>query len=153
MSSPDTRSADLQLHSSASDGSDPPSEVVRRAAELGFSAVALTDHDTMAGVPEAMAAGAASGVEVIPACEISTLDGERQIDILAYGPSPDDVAFTAVLAHVRGGRLGRAFGMVERLNALGHAVPWERVLQIAGARTSGARTWRAPWWNSGWYPM
>ena len=55
------RFADLQLHSSASDGSDQPSEVVRRAARKGFSAIALTDHDTMEGVPEAAAeAGSAT---------------------------------------------------------------------------------------------
>ncbi|MFP5356756.1 MAG: PHP domain-containing protein, partial [Gemmatimonadota bacterium] len=55
------RFADLQLHSTASDGSDPPGEVVRRAREHGFAAIALTDHDTLGGVAEAMATAAALG--------------------------------------------------------------------------------------------
>jgi len=53
--------ADLQLHSTASDGSDPPADVVRRASSMGFASVALTDHDTMDGVPEARQAAAAIG--------------------------------------------------------------------------------------------
>jgi predicted metal-dependent phosphoesterase TrpH len=131
------RYADLQLHSSASDGSDPPATVVQRAAALGFAAIALTDHDTMAGVPEAMAAAAALGVELIPACELSTLDGERQIDLLVYGVSPHDVDFGETLSRIRGGRMGRAWGMVQCLNQLGHAVSWERVQAIAGGENVG----------------
>jgi predicted metal-dependent phosphoesterase TrpH len=132
------RFADLQLHSSASDGSDPPSEVVRRAAQMGFAAIALTDHDTMAGVPEAAAEAVRQGIELIPACELSTLDDdERQIDLLAYGVSPDDAAFTEVLAIIRAGRMGRAWLMVQRLNEFGHPVSWERVQEIAGSENVG----------------
>ncbi|HSA55940.1 MAG TPA: PHP domain-containing protein [Gemmatimonadaceae bacterium] len=135
---PRDRYADLQLHSKASDGSDPPAEVVRRAARLGFAAIALTDHDTMAGIPEAAAQAEALGVELVPACELSTLDAsERQIDILAYGVSPQDVDFRTLLAQVRGGRLGRAFAMVQRLNELGHRVSWERVQELAGSENVG----------------
>jgi predicted metal-dependent phosphoesterase TrpH len=135
---PAERSADLQLHSSASDGSDPPSEVVRRAAALGFAAIALTDHDTMEGVPEAAAAAEAMGVELIPACELSTLDeNDRQIDLLVYGVSPADAEFRALLARVRGGRLGRAFAMVQRMNDLGYSVSWDRVQEIAGSENVG----------------
>jgi predicted metal-dependent phosphoesterase TrpH len=132
------RFADLQLHSTASDGSDTPAEVVRRAHALGFSAVALTDHDTMGGVREAEAAAESLGVRLIPACELSTLDSdERQVDILAYGMSPDDAAFSALLAEIRGGRLGRAYLMVQKLNECGYAVPWERVQAIAGDENVG----------------
>jgi 3',5'-nucleoside bisphosphate phosphatase len=131
------RFADLQLHSNASDGSDPPSEVMRRAAAMGFAAVALTDHDTMAGVAEAHDAAAALGMELIPACELSTLDGDRQIDLLAYGVSPGDAGFAATLYEVRSGRLGRAEGMVVRLNELGHRVSWERVRELAGSENVG----------------
>jgi predicted metal-dependent phosphoesterase TrpH len=132
------RVADLQLHSSASDGSDPPARVVRRAAAAGLSAIALTDHDTMAGVPEAAAAAVAAGIELIPACELSTLDQtERQVDILAYGVSSDDRAFAGLLARVRGGRAGRAQSMVERLNELGYPVSWDRVRDIAGGDNVG----------------
>ena len=131
------RFADLQLHSTASDGSDAPAEVIRRAAGMGFAAVALTDHDTMAGVGEAMMAASSLGVELIPACELSTLDGDRQIDLLAYGISPADTGFGALLHQVRSGRLGRAEGMVQRLNDLGYPVSWERVREIAGGENVG----------------
>lgn len=132
------RYADLQLHSSASDGSDSPSEVVRRAARKGFAAIALTDHDTMDGVAEAGAAALSLGLELIPACELSTLDDdERQIDILAYGIDVDDVDFKATLTTIRSGRLGRAYLMVQRLNECGHAVSWDRVQEIAGGENIG----------------
>jgi hypothetical protein len=132
------RYADLQLHSSASDGSDSPSEVVRRAARKGFSAIALTDHDTVDGVPEAAAEAAARGIELIPGCELSTLDDkERQIDILAYGIDLLDGEFRGILNTIRSGRLGRAWLMVQRLNELGHAVSWDRVQAIAGGENIG----------------
>lgn len=132
------RFADLQLHSTASDGSDRPSEVVRRAHAFGFSAIALTDHDTMGGVGEAVAAAEPLGVLLIPACELSTLDtDERQIDILAFGVSPDDADFCAVLGEIRGGRLGRAYLMVQKLNECGYPVSWERVQAIAGSENVG----------------
>ena len=132
------RYADLQLHSSASDGSDAPSVVVRRAARKGFAAIALTDHDTIAGLAEAAAEARSHGVELIPACELSALDDdERQIDILAYGIDVDDAGFGATLTTIRSGRLGRAYLMVQRLNEFGHAVSWERVQAIAGGENIG----------------
>lgn len=130
--------ADLQLHSSASDGSDSPAEVVRRARALKFAAIALTDHDTMAGVPEALAAAESLGIECIQAVELSTLDeNERQVDILGYGMDYHDADFAAELKRIRSGRLGRAFAMVEKLNELGHNVSWERVQAIAGSENVG----------------
>lgn len=134
MSDPHSaRFADLQLHSSASDGSDSPSEVVRRAFAEGFAAIALTDHDTLGGVREAMVTAQSLGIELLPACEISTIDGnERQIDILGYGVSLGDAHFDNMLHSLRDGRFARAWGMVERLNACGYPVMFERVVEIAG---------------------
>jgi 3',5'-nucleoside bisphosphate phosphatase len=130
--------ADLQLHSSASDGSDQPAEVVRRARALKFAAIALTDHDTMAGVPEALAAAESLGIECIQAVELSTLDAtERQVDILGYGVDYQDAEFGAELKRIRSGRLGRAFAMVEKMNELGYPVSWERVQAIAGSENVG----------------
>jgi 3',5'-nucleoside bisphosphate phosphatase len=130
--------ADLQLHSSASDGSDAPAEVVRRARSLKFAAIALTDHDTMAGVPAALAAAESLGIECIPAVELSTLDeNERQVDILGYGIDFRDEEFAAELTRIRSGRLGRAHAMVEKLNELGYPVSWKRVQEIAGSENVG----------------
>lgn len=133
MSDMTGRFADLQLHSTASDGSDPPSEVVRRAREKGFAAIALTDHDTLGGVAEAMETAVALGVELIPACEISTLDAsERQVDMLAYGVALDDADFGHMLRSLRDGRFARAWGMVQKLNEFGYHVSFNRVVEIAG---------------------
>lgn len=125
--------ADLQLHSTASDGSDSPSEVVRRAHAMGFATIALTDHDTMGGVPEARDAAAAAGITLIPACEISTLDDqERQVDLLAYGVSETHTGFQFALRSLRDGRFARAWGMVEKLNEFGYTISFDRVVEIAG---------------------
>jgi 3',5'-nucleoside bisphosphate phosphatase len=130
--------ADLQLHSSASDGSDSPATVVQRARALRFAAIALTDHDTMAGVPAALAAAESLGIECIPAVELSTLDAnERQVDILGYGLDYHDEEFAAELKRIRAGRLGRAHAMVEKLNELGYPVRWDRVQAIAGSENVG----------------
>ncbi len=127
------RYADLQLHSTSSDGSDTPSEVVRRAHALGFATIALTDHDTLGGVAEARDAARALGIELIPACEISTLDAnERQVDMLAFGVSLDDADFSHMLHSLRDGRFARAWGMVQKLNEYGYAVSFDRVIEIAG---------------------
>lgn len=129
----DARVADLQLHSTASDGSDAPSEVVGRAAAIGFAAIALTDHDSLGGVAEGLAAAQSLGIELIVACELSTLDdNERQVDMLAYGVSPNDAAFGHLLHSLRDGRFARAWGMVQKLNEFGHAVSFERVIEMAG---------------------
>ena len=127
------RVADLQLHSTASDGSDTPSEVVRRAHAMGFAALALTDHDTLGGVTEAMVAADSLGIELLPACELSTIDdAERQVDMLAYGVALDAADFGHLLHSLRDGRFARAWGMVQKLNEYGYEVAFERVVEIAG---------------------
>ncbi len=131
------RVADLHLHSTASDGSDAPAVVVRRAAEAGFAAMALADHDTMDGVPEAVAEGERVGVEVIPAVEYSTLDNEREIHMLGYGLDGSYPPLVKQLGRIRAGRFNRALLMVEALNEVGVAITWERVQEIAGDENVG----------------
>lgn len=131
------RFADLHLHSIASDGSDPPAEVVRRVHAAGFAAMALADHDTMDGVAEARAEAERLGIELIPAVEYSTLDGDREIHMLGYGLDPDDPVLRSSLERLRSGRFDRARLMVERLNALGVEIAWERVQEIAGDENVG----------------
>jgi len=131
------RVADLHLHSTASDGSDPPAEVVRRAKEAGFSAIALADHDTMDGVPEALIEADRQGIECIPAVEYSCLDGKREIHMLGYGFDPADENLRTQLTRLREGRFSRAKLMVEKLNELGYAIEWARVQAIAGDENVG----------------
>jgi len=104
---------------------------------MGFAAIALTDHDTVAGVAEAREAAHAHGVELIPAVEISTVEGERQIDMLGFGIDTADPKLLDTLSRIRAGRFGRAEGMVQRLNDLGYPVSWERVQAIAGGENIG----------------
>lgn len=110
---------DLHTHSSCSDGSLSPRQLVREAARAGLVAIALTDHDTMAGLEEAMAAGREAGVEVISGIEISTdLDG-RDVHLLGYGAAPDNPKLRALLAELQAVRENRNAAILSRLDRLG----------------------------------
>ena len=127
--------ADLHVHSSASDGTDPPAEVMRRAALAGLDVVALTDHDTVAGHAEARAA--AGPVMLLPGMELSCrLDG-RSLHMLAYVFDPDQPDLAAELTRIRDDRVLRARAMVDRLAGLGVDVSWEQVAAIAGQAVVG----------------
>ena len=127
--------ADLHVHSSASDGTDPPAEVMRRAALAGLDVVALTDHDTVAGHAEAWAA--AGPVILLPGMELSCrLDG-RSLHMLAYVFDPDQPDLAAELTRIRDDRVLRARAMVDRLAGLGVDVSWEQVAAIAGQAVVG----------------
>jgi predicted metal-dependent phosphoesterase TrpH len=126
---------DLHVHSSASDGTDPPAEVMRRAAGACLDVVALTDHDTVAGHAEARAA--AGPVTLQPGIELSCrLDG-RSTHMLAYLFDPDQPALAAELARIRDDRVLRARAMVDKLADLGVDISWEQVAAIAGQAVIG----------------
>jgi predicted metal-dependent phosphoesterase TrpH len=115
-----TRRFDLQSHSTASDGALAPADVVRAAAEAGVELLALTDHDTVAGVEEALGAGQDAGVRVVPAVELSSVDGaHEELHILGYGIDHRDEAFQATLSDLRGDRERRIWEMADRLRELG----------------------------------
>jgi hypothetical protein len=127
---------DLHVHSTASDGTDAPAEVVRRAAAAGLDVLALTDHDTQAGLDEARAARP-DGLTLIPGMELSCdLDG-RSVHLLAYLFDPADATLAAETARVRDDRVYRARAMTERLAALGTGVTWEQVSALAGDSVVG----------------
>jgi predicted metal-dependent phosphoesterase TrpH len=131
--------ADLHVHSSASDGTDPPAEVMRRAAMAGLDVVALTDHDTVAGHAEARAAAGPlyPPLALLPGMELSCrLDG-RSVHMLAYLFDPDYPALAAELTRIRDDRVLRARAMVDRLAGLGVDVSWEQVAAIAGQAVVG----------------
>jgi hypothetical protein len=122
---------DLHTHSSASDGTEPPAEVMRRARLAGLDVVALTDHDTVAGHDEARR-HLPAGLTLVPGMELSAnLDG-RSLHLLAYLFDPAHPGLAAEGAKIRGDRVRRARVMVDKLAGLGAAVTWEQVTAIAG---------------------
>jgi len=124
---------DLHTHSTASDGTLPPEQVIAAAVRVGLRALALTDHDTLDGLPAAQAAGAAAGVRVIAGVELSALMDGRELHLLGLhlehiGP------LEAHLAEFRATRRTRGELIVERLNTLGIPIQLSAVLaQSAGA--------------------
>jgi 3',5'-nucleoside bisphosphate phosphatase len=114
---------DLQSHSTHSDGALPAAEVVERAAEAGVELLALSDHDTVSGVPEALAAGERHGVRVVPAVEISAVDPDapqpRELHILGYDIDHADPALTERLAAFLADREQRTLRMAAALRELG----------------------------------
>jgi predicted metal-dependent phosphoesterase TrpH len=127
---------DLHVHSDASDGTDPPAEVARRAAAAGLDVVALTDHDTMAGIAAAVAA-LPPGLTLVPGLELSCLDNGRSMHLLGYLCDSRDPALAAETELIRDDRTRRARAMVARLAELGAPVTWGQVSAIAGDAVVG----------------
>lgn len=126
--------ADLHTHSTASDGTTSPGQVVRAAAEAGLGVVGLTDHDTTAGWAEASEAARAVGISLLRGTEVSTRTPEASVHLLSYLQDPTDAPLADALARARGARDVRARRMVERLSA-DYPITWEDVL---GRVPSGA---------------
>jgi hypothetical protein len=113
---------DLQAHSTRSDGALEPAEVVARAAAAGVERLALTDHDTVAGVPEALAAARRHGVALSPAAELSAVHGGHEdLHVLGYELDPADKGLEAALEDFRADRGRRIRAMAGRLRELGFA--------------------------------
>jgi predicted metal-dependent phosphoesterase TrpH len=125
---------DLHAHSNASDGTDSPADVVRRAAAAGIDVLALTDHDTVAGIDDAMGA-LPPGLALVAGSEIScaaVAGGSRtSVHLLAYLFDRDEPELAAELARLRTDRERRGRAMVERINELGASLGWEAVTAIA----------------------
>jgi predicted metal-dependent phosphoesterase TrpH len=130
--------ADLHLHTTHSDGLYTPAQVVELARRSGLAAVALTDHDTLGGVPEARAAGAGSGLEVIAGAEISCEYRSHELHLLAYFVRPNG-ALVAALDRLCRHRAERFGHMVERLRACGVSVDDEVAAAGAAPGSLGRR--------------
>ncbi|MEU4732781.1 MULTISPECIES: PHP domain-containing protein [unclassified Streptomyces] len=127
---------DLHAHSTASDGTDTPAELMRAAAGAGLDVVALTDHDTVAGYAEAVAAVPA-GLTLVTGAELSCrLDGVG-MHMLAYLFDPEEPELHAERELVRDDRTPRAQAMIGKLQALGVDVTWDQVARIAGEGSVG----------------
>jgi len=107
---------DLHVHTNVSDGSFCPREVVRMAANLGIKAIALTDHDSVAGITEAQIEGSALGVEVLSGVEISTEWDNGILHLLGYFVNPNDPDLLSALGYLKNGRQERIPKIISKLN-------------------------------------
>lgn len=131
------RFVDLHTHTTASDGTDSPRELVRKAAAIGLAAVAVTDHDTLSGLAEAEAAGREFGIEVIRGCELSVRGPYGEIHLLGLWLPEDAEPLERELMRLRGLRETRNLRMLEKLKELGIDIPYEDVLAQAGGESVG----------------
>ena len=131
-----SRFVDLHTHSTASDGTLPPESVVAAAHAAGIEALALTDHDTLAGIPRAIHAGESLGVRVVPGVELSAHDGDTEIHILALHVTRLGL-IEARLEKFREERHLRAARIVERLRSLGMDVTVDMVMEEAADAAVG----------------
>ena len=129
---------DLHTHSRVSDGTDTPTSLVMKAFAAGLDVIALTDHDTFGGVPEAQEAGKRIGVKVLCGIEMSTNHNQRPVHLLGYGCDPFDRALNEELAKSRFARTDRLPTMVQALTDAGLPLTVEDVMAAAaGAPTVG----------------
>lgn len=119
--------ADLHTHTTASDGTCEPAENVRLAKEQGLDAIAITDHDTVAGIAEAIEAAARLGIEVIPGVEVSSVARGQDIHVLGYFVPYADAAFQEKLVGLRETRHERNKLLIARLQELGIDISLENV--------------------------
>ncbi len=132
-----TMCIDLHFHSIYSDGTATPRELAQMAAALGLAAIALTDHDTMAGIPEMVEHGREAGIRVIPGIEIGALHQGRALHLLAYGIDASHRRFNEWLARLQQGRKERNRGILERLRRMGINVDEEALQRFSGCGQVG----------------
>jgi 3',5'-nucleoside bisphosphate phosphatase len=128
---------DLHLHTTHSDGSCTPTEVVDMAHRAGVTALAITDHDITTGLAEAILAGQQHGIEVIPGVEISSTLGNAELHILGYFLDWQDTGFDGRLKTLRDSRHRRNPQIIERLQALGIDLTYDAVRALAGSDSVG----------------
>src|SRR6185437_4285866 len=123
---------DLHLHTTHSDGSCTPTEVVNMAHRAAVTALAITDHDIVTGVAEAIAVGQQCGIEVIPGVEISSFAGNSELHILGYFLDCQDPDLLEHLKTLRDGRHRRNPQIIERLQTLGIDITYDEVRALDG---------------------
>ncbi|HHV61860.1 MAG TPA: PHP domain-containing protein [Firmicutes bacterium] len=122
---------DLHIHTTASDGRLSPSEVVREACRIGLTAIAIADHDTVAGVEEAISAASQQcGLKVIPALELSTDVEDSEVHILGYFVDIKNSRLLDQLAELRRARIDRAKRILDKLRRVGVDIPFEDVASL-----------------------
>src|SRR5437868_3857552 len=131
--------ADLHSHTTASDGELSPEELVDRAAGAGVAVLAVTDHDTMAGVERATARGRERGVEIVPGCELTIYVGATELHLLALFIDPVRGPLVNMLQSLQTSRRERGMQMVRQLNAAGITISEADVLEMAGSASAIGR--------------
>ncbi len=129
--------ADLHIHSFYSDGVHSPEKIVDLARDAGLSAIAISDHDTVSGVPLAADAAAAAGIELVPAVELSAEVDSAEVHMLAYFIDPSDESLLSSLQCLRRERIERLHKMISRLKTTGIPVNTDEVIQLAGYDSVG----------------
>ncbi len=130
-------SCDLHTHSNCSDGSDPPGILVKKAADAGLQAIALTDHDTVSGLSEAGDEALALGIEFVPGIEFGVLSSRGNMHILGYFIEPSDPLFSATLKRVQAARAERTPKLIKRFNELGISITIDELESITGGGQVG----------------
>lgn len=128
---------DLHIHTTASDGLHTPTEIVDMAARKGLRVISITDHDTMAGIDEAIAAAEGTPLQVIPGVELSTDDETTEVHLLGYFVDQASEELASTLARFRESRLERAEKMVGKLRTLGVRLSWERLMELSEGGAMG----------------
>ena len=118
---------DLHTHTLKSDGSDSPTALVEKAARMGLRAIAVTDHDTFAGIDEATAAGERLGVEVVPGVELSTMHDGEHVHLLGYYADRNSPALQELMALAVRERVTRNERMVQRLHDAGYPIDMDEM--------------------------
>jgi len=132
-----TARVDLHCHSTASDGEYPPADVARRAQAAGLAAIALTDHDTTGGVPEATRAGEALGLRVVSGCEFSVKAPWGELHLLGYFLPPGHARLEEFLVGTRAARHRRAEQIVGHLRRLGVMIELADIVRVADGGAVG----------------
>ncbi|MGB3212593.1 MAG: PHP domain-containing protein [Desulforhopalus sp.] len=130
-------SIDLHTHSTSSDGTMSPADLVTYAYKKGLTAIAVTDHDTIAGVDEALATGDNLGIEVVPGIELSVKYFDYNVHLLGYLFDYQDKKLHDALGQLQTGRVERNRKIIAKLNGLGLAIQFKELREIGGAGQNG----------------
>jgi predicted metal-dependent phosphoesterase TrpH len=132
-----TQCVDLHIHTTASDGTETPTEVINKAKSIGLVGMAITDHDTVSGVEEGFIAGSSLGIDVVPGVEISCLWHEHSVHLLGYYFDIKNQSLTKLLEWMRKGREERLPKMIARLHKLGIEIDQKEVEAEAHGESTG----------------
>ena len=125
---------DLHLHTLASDGQHTGAEIVAMAAELGITAIAVADHNSVDSVAEAQAAAARAGIDFAPAIEIDTMFRGRDLHILGYFIDYDSAPCRRYLGQIFEAKLEQTRERVKKLNQLGFRLDFDRLMEASSGR-------------------